>query len=161
MSVKAEIRQVQDGMGDNERRFDVLFVNSRPLMWDTAAERAGQAEMLKDCHGDVLVAGYGLGVGQRILMANPRVNKVTTVEKYIEVISACSAHYGTVSGSYVIADIFDFLNNIADQIKWEFIVGDIWSGSPMADVAGYKKFRKAATPHLKPGGKIVLGGRDL
>lgn len=139
--------------------FDVLYVNNRPLHWDTEAERAGQLAMAQQCYGDVLCAGYGLGIVQGYLMnmkASGKVKFVSTIEKYKSVIDVCFERYGAISGEFAIWDAYTFFSGSIKQ--FDCIIGDIWSGTVGADVAGYKKFRKAARPHLKAGGKIIMGG---
>lgn len=158
-----------------EEYCDYLYVNNRPLMWATPKELHGQYEVSQKARGDVLCAGYGLGIIQEYLLNNPKVKSLLTVEKYKAVVEVCKNKYGKVHGSVFIVDIYDYLDekwipfdgaldglSIAPFtiIKFDTIIGDIWSGSIMADVAGYKKFRKAAKKHLKPGGQILMGPRD-
>jgi spermidine synthase len=160
LTIKAEIKQ---GVTSKGVKFDVLYVNNRPLHWDTPEERAGQAEMVKDCYGDVLVAGYGLGISQQVLMQNPNLDTLLTVEKYRAVLYACKEQYGQWHGQVFVCDIWEYFKNRErwTDMLYDCIVGDIWSGSVAADVGQYKRFRKAAKKHLKPGGKIILGPRDV
>ncbi len=164
MTIKAEIRQewvMGDGPDKPDELVDFLYVNNRPLHWDTSLERAGQAEMVKDARGDVLVAGYGLGISQRILMDNPKVTSVVTVEKYKAVIDVCFKRDEDWHGGWVVMDIWDFLKDERYDRYYDTIIGDIWSGSIAADAGQYKRFRKAAARHLKPGGQILMGPRDV
>lgn len=164
MTIEAKIIQMDLLVGDDshiEHDCDVLYVNNRKLHWDTSAERAGQAEMVAPAFGHVLVGGYGLGISQQILLQNPKVVSVQTVEKYRAVTDACKARYGKLYGNVCIEDIFDYFNRVPKIGHFDTIIGDIWSGGIAADIAGYKRFRKAARPHLNKGGQILLGPRDI
>ena len=160
MTIRAEIRQRRIATkGIWGIQFDVLYVNGRALHWDTPDERAGQLAMAQQCYGDVLCAGYGLGIVQGYLMKMANVKTVLTVEKYRAVIDVCKERYGAWHGGFFAMDAYDYLvDTVPILVRFDCIIADIWSGTVAADVAGYKKFRKAARPHLKPGGKIIMGG---
>lgn len=159
MTIKAEIRQMRiTTEGIQGDPFDVLYVNNRPLHWDTPEEHAGQLAMAQQCYGAVLCAGYGLGIVQGYLMKMPKVKTITTVEKYQAVIAEGRKRMGIMGhGTLIVKDIYDYFTE-GYTGHFDCIIGDIWSGTVGADVAGYKKFRKAARLHLKPGGKIIMGG---
>ena len=72
--------------------YTVLFNEHHNIMQDTTREYREHEQFLKDAHGDVLIAGLGLGMVNQSLMDNPNVNSVTIIEKYQDVINMVWKH---------------------------------------------------------------------
>ncbi|MBI4215034.1 hypothetical protein HY546_03480 [archaeon] len=70
-----------------------LFIDDKLWMWDTPQEKALQKQLADRAYGNVLVVGYGIGLLPQYLMGNPKVESVTTVEKYKEVIEECGGAF--------------------------------------------------------------------
>lgn len=125
-------------------------------MWDVPNEVKDQKEIANEAFGNVLVAGYGLGVLQKLLVENPKVTSVTSIEKYFEVILACNKTFGKIYGDYHIADFFDY-----ETIRnYDCVIGDIWEDIGPLGLEEYEKFKSKAEEFLKPGGKILAWGKD-
>ena len=82
-----------------------LWVDDSLWMWDIQSERKIQYNLAKKAYGDVLVAGYGLGLVQNYLDNNPYVKSVTTIEISKEVLKACMETFG-IYGSYIIENFY-------------------------------------------------------
>src|SRR3990167_1868762 len=97
-------------MGQSERQAEILEQNGYYFlwinngrgpelwMWDVPSEIEDQKEIAAQAFGDILVAGYGMGVVQNFLLDNPSVASVTTIEIYPAVIDECQRVFGKVHG---------------------------------------------------------------
>ena len=132
--------------------------NGRPLlwMWDLPEEREAQKQIAEQAFGDVLVAGYGLGLVQELLIENPNVSSVTTVEISPEVLAANQKAGRGLNGEIVVGDFLSY----ESDILYDCVVGDIWIDiTPRdEDLLTYKKFKEKALSMLKPGGKVLAWG---
>jgi len=126
-------------------------------MWDIPVERRQQKSIADQAFGDVLVAGYGLGLVQHYLSRNPKVRSVTTVEKFPEVIGEVRRIYRRVYGDVIIADFYKYKTSK----KYDCIIGDIWEDITERSLPKYNKFMKRAKLFVKPGGKILAWGSRL
>ena len=66
--------------------YTILYNESHRIMQDTTREYREHQVFLSESHGNVLLAGLGLGMINQSLMENPNVKSVTIIEKYQEVI---------------------------------------------------------------------------
>lgn len=147
-SVKVEILK-QNG-------YNFLWIDDYLWMWDIPVERAMQKKIADACSGNVLIAGYGLGIVQKYLVKNPKVTTVFTLEKYSDVIKACLKEYGVTWGTIKAKDFYTACTPMA----FDFVIGDIWEEISSENLPKYKKFKKRANDFLKPGGKILAWGGD-
>lgn len=136
--------------------YNFLWIDGYLWMWDIPSEVMIEEEMAKQCFGDVLMVGYGLGVIYPFLEQNPKVTSVVSIEKYKEVEEACLKHFGKIHGMVVIADFFDYWWGR----KFDCIIGDIWEEIHPKFIPEYVRFKKHATKFLKPDGKIISWGMD-
>ena len=60
-----------------------LWIDDSLWMWDIESERKIQYDLAKEAYGEVLVAGYGLGIVQRFLLQNNNVASITTIENNV------------------------------------------------------------------------------
>jgi len=133
-----------------------LWINDYLWMWDIPVERKAQKDIADEAHGDVLVAGYGLGLVQKYLLENENVNSVVTVEKMPRVIDECLKVYGKTYGGIKIGDFF----NYASTGSFDCVIGDVWEDIIPESLEDYKKFKNKATDLLKEDGKILAWGGD-
>ena len=76
--------------------------------------------------GKVLVGGLGLGVVTTLLVNHPRVDKVVTIEKSVDVVALATR--GQFVGEVIVADIYEWLATLP---VWDFDCAffDTWRGS--------------------------------
>lgn len=132
-----------------------LFINNDLWMWDTPRERELQNDLNKQAFRDVLVAGYGFGIVTNLLLKNPKVKSVTTVEKYKEILNAVKK-IGQIKGEIIINDFYKLPTNK----KFDCIIGDIWQDIDAKFLKDYVKFKQKALKLLKRNGKILAWGKD-
>ncbi len=140
-----------------QKGHDFLWIDDELWMWDVPEERRAQQYIAEQAYGNVLVAGYGLGMVQKHLINNKNVDNVITIELHKEVIDACKKHYGKLYGVFAIGDFYKL--NI--DPKFDCVIGDIWSDIIPECLEEYKRFKKCAQRHLMPGGKIIAWGQEL
>lgn len=136
--------------------YNFLWIDGFLWMWDIPEEIKDQKEIAAKAYGDVLVAGYGLGVIQRHFVRNKEVKSLLTVEKLQEVIDACKKEYGRIYGKVAIADFYRYKTDM----RFDCVIGDIWPDQASRHIKLYIKFKKKAESLLKPGGKILGWGSD-
>jgi spermidine synthase len=124
------------------------------IMSDTPTEIFTNVEFVSHAHGDILIAGLGLGIMLKMLEEIPGVNKVTVIEKEEEIIQLVEDQLELPENFKIIQeDIFHY----RPDRKYDVIYFDIWS-----DISGdalnecdflENKFKK----FLKPGEKSWCG----
>mgnify|MGYP000370174266 CR=1 FL=1 len=82
-----------------------IFIDDHLWMWDTPQERKLQKDLADQSCGDVLVAGYGLGLVSQYLFKKSQVTSVTTVEKYPEVLEGIKKIV-PIYGKIIIRDFY-------------------------------------------------------
>lgn len=138
------------------RNHKFMFINGYLWMWDTPQERKLQKELAKKAFGDVLIAGYGFGILQKYLLKNPKVESITTVEKYKEVIEKMKK-FGRIYGKIIIGDYYD----LPEEKKFDCIIGDIWPDIDSKFLEDYVRFKRKAKKLLKKNGRILAWGQDF
>ncbi len=126
-------------------------------MWDLRTERRAMADLARRAHGDVLVAGYGLGLVQRCLLVNKDVTSVFTIEIHSEVLTECERVFGELYGETLVGDFFDLI-----EVKPNFdtVVGDIWLDMAPEYLQEYLNFRCKAERLVRPGGEVLAWGDE-
>ncbi len=137
--------------------FNFLWVNNDLWMWDTPMERILQEKIASKAYGNVLVAGYGLGLIQKFLSNNKDVDNITTIEKFDGVIDACKEHFGKIIGNVIIDNFY----NVTTDQKYDCIIGDIWEDISEESLERYIKFKNKSQHLIVPGGKIFAWGQDF
>ncbi len=137
----------------NHKKHSFIFINNLLWMWDTPQERSLQKELAKKAYGDVLVAGYGLGIVTEFLTKNPKVKSITTVEKYKEILDKVSESK-KIYGNVIISDFY----NVSEYKKYDCVIGDIWPEIDALYLKDYIKFKKKAEKLLKDSGNILAWG---
>ncbi len=139
-----------------QKNHSFLWINDYLWVWDIPVERRYQKQIALEAHGDVLVAGYGLGMVQEYLIKNPNVTSVVTVEKMPEVIDVCRKFYDKIHGKTEIGDFFDYPENG----KFDCVIGDVWEEILPEFLDDYKKFKTKALRLLKKDGKYLGWGQE-
>lgn len=139
-----------------QKNHTFLWINDYLWMWDIPVEREYQRQIASKAYGDVLVAGYGLGLVQEYLLKNPSVTSVVTIEKIPEVITECRKFYDTIHGGVEIGDFFDY----SEEKRFDCVIGDAWEEILPEFLADYEKFKEKAGKLVKKDGKILAWGQD-
>lgn len=140
-----------------QKGYNFLWIDDYLWMWDIPVEQQAQKELSDQSYGDVLVAGYGLGILQRYLVKNPKVKSVTTVEQLPQVIKETKKAYGRLYGDIIIADFFKFKT---DKM-YDCVIGDVWEDIVPLGLKGYNRFKSKAAKLIKPKGKILAWGQEF
>jgi spermidine synthase len=95
------------------------------MMSDLSYERSTCTEVVERAHGDMLIAGLGLGMILHPILSKPEVRSVTVVEKYPDVIRLVSPTLPECPALTIVnADVFEWLP-LAD-VHYDVIWFDIW-----------------------------------
>lgn len=140
-----------------QKGYNFLWIDNCLWMWDIPSEQVYQRELAEKSSGDVLVAGYGLGVVQRYLAKNRNVRSLLTIEKYLEVIDACRRVYGKIYGDIEIGDFYDFNS----RRRFDYVIGDIWEDQEEQYLPDYVMFKKKALTLVKTDGKVLAWGENF
>lgn len=140
----------------SQKNHNFLWINDYLWMWDIPVERKYQKQLASKAWGDVLVAGYGLGMVQEYMAMNPHVTSITTIEKIPEVIEECRKFYGTTYGEIIIGDFFDY----PEDKKFDCVMGDVWEEILPEFLSDYKKLKVKAAKLLKEDGKYIAWGQE-
>jgi spermidine synthase len=138
--------------------YNFLWIDGYLWMWDIPSEVMIEQEMADQCYGDVLVAGYGMGVCQKMLTEKPNVKSVVTIEKYREVEKEYLKVFGKIYGYIITSDFYDYY--FPPPRQFDCIVGDVWEEIHPKFVSDYIRFKEHALKFLKPGGKLISWGMD-
>ena len=125
-------------------------------MWNVPQEIEDQKEIASQAFGNVLVAGYGLGLVQKYLLDNPQVQSILTVEILPDVLDVCREKYGELFGEVVICNFYDFTS----QKKFDVVIEDVWESVSRRHLPEFARFKKKAEELLMPNGKILGWGMD-
>ena len=139
-----------------QKGYNFLWIDDNLWMWDIPIEKSVQKRLAKQAFGDVLVAGYGLGVIQKYLKENPKVKSVLTIEKLKEVVEAAKSAYGKIYGNIKITNFYDY-----NSKKFDCVMGDIWEDILPEYLDKYNKFKTKAKTLLKPKGRIIAWGGEF
>lgn len=140
LSSRPAIRSVPAG------RYARLTVRNQVVMSDTRMERQSNYAVIRESHGDVLIAGLGLGMILTAILPKPDVRTVTVVEKEPDVIALVEpplrAKLKDANKLTVLAaDIHDYRT----VSKFDTIYFDIWpeiNGDNLPEMARlHQKFK--------------------
>lgn len=127
-----------------------LYVGGCLMMSDTDMERGSNMRVLLKSHGNVLIAGLGIGMILHPILAKPEVVRVTVVEKCQDVIDLVSPTLTSAKMSIINADIFQWKPPKGE--KWNTIYFDIWP-----DICT-DNLTEMATLHRRFSRRLVAGG---
>ncbi len=104
-----------------------LLVGHELMMSDTSMERRSNREFVYRAHGQVLVAGLGLGLILFAIADKPTVEHITVIEKYQDVIDLVGPAVKAKLGdkvTIICADIFEW--KPPKGTKWNCVYFDVW-----------------------------------
>lgn len=136
--------------------YHFLWVDRECWMWDLPGERQAMVALASRAHGDVLVAGYGLGLVQAELMRNLDVNSVLTVEICSDVLEECRRVFGVLHGQVVVDDFFE----LCEGHRFDCVIGDIWLDIAPECIQEYLNFLRKAERLLRPDGRVLAWGDE-
>jgi len=87
--------------------YHFLWIDDYLWMWDLPVEKKAQRSIAEQAFGDVLIAGYGLGLVSQYVTENPAVQMVLTIERHQEIIQLCKKTFGKTFGEYVVGDFYE------------------------------------------------------
>lgn len=117
-----------------------LLVGGRLYMSDSHYERATNYTVVRKAHGNVLIAGLGLGMIVHPILAKPEVSSVLVIEKYKDVIDLISPTIPSEKLTITCADIFIW--KPAPKRKFNTIYFDIWGDMSTGDLAEQAKLHQ-------------------
>ncbi|MEK7166900.1 MAG: S-adenosylmethionine decarboxylase [Patescibacteria group bacterium] len=132
-----------------------MFVNEYLWMWDTPQEKDLQKNLADKAYGDVLVAGYGLGLLPEYILKNSKVKSITTVEKYNSVMEKMKS-IGPIYGKVIVNDFY----KLPENKKYDCIIGDIWPDIDAKFLKDYVRFKNKSRKLLKKDGLLLAWGKD-
>ena len=98
------------------QKFDGVWEN---IMQDTPTEHKQCQEFISAAHGNVLVAGLGIGMVAQPLIDKPSVTSITFIEKYQEVIDMVWNHVPASNKLILIkADIHEWIPQQTYDVAW-------------------------------------------
>lgn len=122
---------------------------NQPIMSDTFMEKETQMEVLENAHGDVLIAGLGIGMVLLAVQSLPSVSSVIVVEKEQEIIDLVKPQLPLKKKvSVVCGDIFSF----ETSAKFDTIYFDIWDNICGDNWDAMKRLHRRFRSKLKKGG---------
>lgn len=120
--------------------FCYLSVGGKLYMSDTDNERATNYDVLHESHGNVLIAGLGIGMILHPILAKSGVTSVTVVEKYQDVIALVNPTVAHPKLTVECADIYEW--KPAKTRKFNVIYFDIWPSQSTDDLAAMAKLHQ-------------------
>jgi hypothetical protein len=133
--------------------YALLFIKSESgsstcMMSDLSYERSTCLEVVERAHGDVLIAGLGLGMILHPILEKLEVERVTLVEKFPDVIALISPTLPTTSKlTIVTADIFEWTP--PPSARFDVIWFDIWPDVALSRLAEMAELHRRFAPYLK------------
>ncbi len=142
-----------NGQPLNRDKYARLLIGNRLYMTDAEFERKTNAEFMREAHGDVLIAGLGIGLILDPLFA--RCKSVTVIEKNADVIALIAPHYP--QATVIHGDILSWEPPAGSS--WDTIYFDIWPGISSSDVAEGRKLERRFKKYLREDGYMQSWSR--
>lgn len=124
------------------------------VMSDTSMERRTNTEIIERAYGHVLIAGLGIGMILKPILASRKVHTVTVVEKYAEVIDLNMLAGFDINHpklTLVTADILEWNPGPLPR-DWNVIYFDIWNSIGSENRPEMDELHKRFESRLAPGG---------
>src|SRR5262245_19086014 len=117
------------------------------MMSDLAYERATCLEVVRRAHGDVLIAGLGLGMILHPILSQPDVRHVTVVEKYQDVVDLIAPTLPRTDAlALITADIFEWRPPLGS--RYDVILFDIWPDVAPTRLPEMARLHRRFPPYL-------------
>lgn len=111
-----------------------LSINGQLVMSDTGMERISNKPFIERANGKVLIAGLGIGLILNAIQGKDRIQEITVIEKYQDVIDIVAPKFKNVQ--VICADIFDW--QPPKNEKYDTIYFDIWPTISRNNLPGIK-----------------------
>jgi hypothetical protein len=132
-------------------KYTYLMQADDAIMSDTPTEIFTNVEFVSRVHGDILIAGLGLGIMLKMLQEMPEVKTVTVIEKNREVIDLVADQLQLPDNFKIVeADIFHYV----PEQKFDVIYFDIYSDLSPIELAFLDSLENQFKPYLKESGWI-------
>lgn len=130
-----------------------LYVDGILMMSDTPMEKNTNYEFVENAHGDVMVAGLGIGLiieNLREKVNSGKVTSITVYEKYQDVIDLVYPKYKDLPLKVVCEDILEYKPTKAE--KYDTIYFDIWPDICTDNLEDIAKLHQRWKSHKRKGG---------
>lgn len=118
------------------------------VMSDTPIEKRTNIDFVLNAHGDILIAGLGIGLIIMAIQDKEEVNSITVLEKYNEVIELVATKLPLNDKVKIIqADVFDY--KFEKGKKFDVIYFDIWNYINSDVYEEMKKLKNKYRKYLK------------
>ncbi|MEN6313275.1 MAG: rRNA adenine N-6-methyltransferase family protein [Clostridiaceae bacterium] len=107
-----------------EGKYTRLIVNGHIMMSNTPMEKGTNIDVIRFSHGKVLIAGLGIGMILTEILENEKVESVTVIEKYKDVIDLVAPSFNSPKLKIIHADIMEWKPDKGDY--YDTIYFDIW-----------------------------------
>lgn len=147
-------RMVEPGL------FTRLMVNGQLMMTDAPMERRTNAEVVERAHGEVFIAGLGLGMILLPILRKKDVSRVLVIEKYKDVVDVIEPQIRKAAGEderklaiaiddVLIADLPKKNSPLADSFVFDVIYFDIWPTIGVRNLKDIALLRRRFKPFLR------------
>lgn len=112
------------------RKLENSWKEEEVIMSDSTMEQQSNKDIIRRAHGDVFIAGLGLGMILLPILQKPEVKSVTVVELYpdvIELVHPYIAENDSENKLTVIQDDILHMESIGIDTKYDVIYFDIWN----------------------------------
>ncbi len=130
-----------------------LYVNGVLMMSDTDMEKRTNLEFVRNAHGDVMVAGLGIGLILHNLeekVASGKVTSITVYEKYQDVIDLIAPYYSHLPLKIKCEDILTY--KPPKDETYDTIYFDIWPTISTDNLSDIRMLHNRWENHKKQGG---------
>ena len=121
------VRRMMEGLQCEDGKYVKLIVDGELVMSDTSMEKRSNMEFVHKAHGNVLVAGLGIGLIIKNVwdkLQSGEITKLTIIEKHPDVIKLVGPYYKHKRVEIIHADIMDW--RPPKETKYDIIYFDIW-----------------------------------
>jgi len=134
-------------------RYVQLLVGRRLMMSDTQMERETNSEFVERAHGDVFIAGLGIGMVLPPLLKKPNVDSIFVAEKYQDVIDLVApAFKGAIKSKRLVIRRTDVFKMRLPKTRFSTIYFDIWPNIHADNLKEMASLCDRFKPCLKRGG---------
>lgn len=125
-------------------RYARLYVGGTMFMSDTPMERNTNYSVVRNAHGDVLIAGLGIGLILVPILKKADVRHVTVIEKSADVVALVAPQFACDRLTVICADIYEW--RPAKGTKFNTVYFDIWSGQSTDDLEDMTRLHRTFRP---------------
>lgn len=135
-------------------KYTYLMQGDDAIMSDTPTEIFTNVDFVSHAHGDVLIAGLGLGIMLKMLQEMLEVKSVTVIEKNREVIDLVADQLQLPDNFKIVeADIFHYV----PEQRFDVIYFDIWSDLSADQFSEMEILEGRFKEYLRPQPKNWIG----